>query len=213
MYVLSHPEESAIYWRVSRSYSSSKKQTTRQPDENGLFAIDFYCDGEIVTLQCKDQALVTAIDAEGTANPHFGFTFDDDGHISGIVKSALGIRGLLACESYDITEMGDTVTFDFEGFTDGVFQFESDGMKSVMRKFRPETLEDLIAIISLYRPGPMDSIPRYIHNRHNPKDVKYDTPLLRSRLLPQGRFPCKCIRSVPRKKKRSFFECLFPKSH
>ena len=110
VYVLSHPEESAIYWRISRSYSSSKKQTTQQPDENGLFAIDFYCDGEIVTLQCKDQALVTAIDAEGTANPHFGFTFDDDGHISGIVKSALGIRGLLACESYDITEMGDTVT-------------------------------------------------------------------------------------------------------
>lgn len=110
VYVLSHPEESPIYWRVSRSYSSSKKQTTRQPDENGLYAIDFYCEGETVTLQCKDQALVTAIDAEGTANPHFGFTFDQDGHISGILKSALGIRGLLACESYDITELGDTVT-------------------------------------------------------------------------------------------------------
>ena len=76
--------------------------------------------------------------------------------------------------------LDDDATFKMmgEGFTDGVFQFESDGMKNVMRKFRPETLEDLIAIISLYRPGPMDSIPRYIHNRHNPKDVKYDTPLL-----------------------------------
>ncbi len=76
--------------------------------------------------------------------------------------------------------MDDIATFKMmgEGFTDGVFQFESEGMKTVMRKFKPETLEDLIAIISLYRPGPMDSIPRYIHNRHNPKDVKYDTPLL-----------------------------------
>ena len=76
--------------------------------------------------------------------------------------------------------MDDADTFKMmgEGFTDGVFQFESDGMKNVMRKFKPETLEDLIAIISLYRPGPMDSIPRYIHNRHNPQDVKYDTPLL-----------------------------------
>ena len=76
--------------------------------------------------------------------------------------------------------MDDADTFKMmgEGFTDGVFQFESDGMKNVLRKFRPETLEDLIAIISLYRPGPMDSIPRYIHNRHNPQDVKYDTPLL-----------------------------------
>ena len=110
VYVLSHPEESAIYWRVSRSYSASKKETTRQPDENGLYAIDFYCDGEVVTLQCKDKALVTAIDAESASNPHFGFRFDAEGHISGILKSAFGIRGLLACESYDITELGDTVT-------------------------------------------------------------------------------------------------------
>lgn len=72
----------------------------------------------------------------------------------------------------------DTFKMMSEGFTDGVFQFESDGMKNVMRKFHPETLEDLIAIISLYRPGPMDSIPKYIHNRHNPQDIKYDTPLL-----------------------------------
>ncbi len=64
------------------------------------------------------------------------------------------------------------------GLTDGVFQFESSGMKSVLRRFNPETIEDLIAIISLYRPGPMDSIPTYIHNRHNPQDVTYDTPLL-----------------------------------
>jgi len=80
----------------------------------------------------------------------------------------------------DNIPMDDAATFKMmgEGFTDGVFQFESDGMKNVLRKFRPETLEDLIAIISLYRPGPMDSIPRYIHNRHNPQDVKYDTPLL-----------------------------------
>ena len=64
------------------------------------------------------------------------------------------------------------------GDTNGVFQFESDGMKSVLARFGPTNIEDLIAIISLYRPGPMDSIPTYIHNRHNPQDVKYDTPLL-----------------------------------
>ena len=64
------------------------------------------------------------------------------------------------------------------GDTNGVFQFESEGMKSVLTRFKPTSTEDLIAIISLYRPGPMDSIPTYIHNRHNPADVKYDTPLL-----------------------------------
>ncbi len=65
------------------------------------------------------------------------------------------------------------------GFTDGVFQFESEGMKNVLRQFVPENMEDLIAILSLYRPGPMDSIPTYIHNRHNPEDVKYKHPLLK----------------------------------
>ena len=76
--------------------------------------------------------------------------------------------------------LDDAETFSMMsgGLTDGVFQFESDGMKSIMRKMRPQTIEDLIAIISLYRPGPMDSIPRYINNRHNPNDIKYDTPLL-----------------------------------
>ncbi len=77
--------------------------------------------------------------------------------------------------------LDDAETFKMigDGFTDGVFQFESEGMKNVLRKFKPETLEDLIAIISLYRPGPMDSIPRYIRNRHNPQSIKYDTPLLK----------------------------------
>lgn len=105
----------------------------------------------------------------------------------------LGLRNLTVIEdaqndirkanpNFDIEKipLDDAATFKMmgEGFTDGVFQFESDGMKSVMRKFKPETLEDLIAIISLYRPGPMDSIPRYIKNRHNPKEIKYDTKLL-----------------------------------
>ncbi len=82
--------------------------------------------------------------------------------------------------SADDIPMDDKATLKMmgEGFTDGVFQFESDGMKNVLRRFSPETIEDLIAILSLYRPGPMDSIPKYIHNRHNPQDVKYDTPLL-----------------------------------
>lgn len=72
----------------------------------------------------------------------------------------------------------ETLKMMGKGDTNGVFQFESDGMKSVLTRFGPQNIEDLIAIISLYRPGPMDSIPTYIHNRHHPRDVKYDTPLL-----------------------------------
>ena len=74
----------------------------------------------------------------------------------------------------------DTYNMMGKGLTDGVFQFESDGMKNVLRQFGPESIEDLTAILSLYRPGPMDSIPKYIHNRHNPQDIKYDTPRLKN---------------------------------
>lgn len=64
------------------------------------------------------------------------------------------------------------------GKTDAVFQFESTGMKSTLKQLKPSSLEDLIAIISLYRPGPMDSIPEYITNKHNPAAIKYADPRL-----------------------------------
>ncbi len=66
-----------------------------------------------------------------------------------------------------------------QGKSDGVFQFESAGMRQVLSQLGPRSLEDLIAVISLYRPGPMDSIPRYIENRHNPDKITYKHPLLR----------------------------------
>jgi DNA polymerase-3 subunit alpha len=66
-----------------------------------------------------------------------------------------------------------------KGLTSGIFQFESDGMTQVLMKLGPESIEDLIAVLSLYRPGPMDSIPKYIENRHNPKKVTYKHPLLK----------------------------------
>ncbi|MBQ7089350.1 MAG: DNA polymerase III subunit alpha [Clostridia bacterium] len=65
-----------------------------------------------------------------------------------------------------------------EGKSDGVFQMESGGLKRVLMQLRPTRFEDLIAVISLYRPGPMDSIPRYIDNSRHPQRVKYAHPLL-----------------------------------
>ena len=77
--------------------------------------------------------------------------------------------------------MDDAATFKMlgEGHAFGVFQFESAGMRNVITQLGPESIEDLIAVISLYRPGPMESIPRYIRNRHNPRLVTYKTPELR----------------------------------
>lgn len=64
------------------------------------------------------------------------------------------------------------------GNTDGVFQIESAGMKSFMQELKPESLEDIVAGIALYRPGPMESIPKYVHNKNHPEDVTYKHPLL-----------------------------------
>lgn len=65
------------------------------------------------------------------------------------------------------------------GQTLGVFQFESSGMRRVLSNLKPEYFEDLIAVISLYRPGPMDAIPAYIENRHHPEKVSYKIPQLK----------------------------------
>lgn len=76
----------------------------------------------------------------------------------------------------------DKKTFDMisRGDTQGVFQFESAGMKAVLSQLKPENIEDLIAVISLYRPGPMESIPRYIRNRHHESEITYKHPLLKN---------------------------------
>ena len=66
-----------------------------------------------------------------------------------------------------------------QGDTDGVFQLEGSGMRNFLTSMKPENFEDIIAAISLYRPGPMDSIPRYIAGKHDPSTVKYATEKLR----------------------------------
>ena len=70
------------------------------------------------------------------------------------------------------------------GKTDGVFQLESAGMKSFMKELKPQSLEDVIAGISLYRPGPMDFIPQYIRGKNHPDEITYDCPQLEPILEP-----------------------------
>lgn len=89
----------------------------------------------------------------------------------------------LSQPDFDLEKMDleDKAVFNMmsSGNSEGVFQFESQGMKNVLTQLKPESLEDLIAVISLYRPGPMDSIPTYIDNRHHPDHVRYKHPLLK----------------------------------
>ena len=70
------------------------------------------------------------------------------------------------------------------GRSDGVFQLESSGMKNFMKELKPQNFEDIIAGISLYRPGPMDFIPQYIRGKNRPDTIHYDCPQLESILAP-----------------------------
>jgi len=78
-------------------------------------------------------------------------------------------------------DLADKEIYKFysSGNTDGVFQFESGGMKNLLISLKPEYFEDLVAAISLFRPGPMDSIPMYVRNRHNKDLVSYKIPKLK----------------------------------
>ena len=83
-------------------------------------------------------------------------------------------------------DYADKKVYEFisTGKTDAVFQLESGGMQSFMKRLKPENLEDIIAGISLYRPGPMDFIPKYIEGKNSKGKVSYDTPQLISILEP-----------------------------
>ena len=83
-------------------------------------------------------------------------------------------------------DFNDKAVYDMisAGKTEGVFQLESAGMKNFMKELKPANIEDIIAGISLYRPGPMDFIPLYIKGKENPDAVTYDHPALEKILTP-----------------------------
>ncbi|MBP5384723.1 MAG: DNA polymerase III subunit alpha, partial [Lachnospiraceae bacterium] len=97
------------------------------------------------------------------------------------VEENTGKKIDLAKLSYD-----DPAVFEYigTGRTDGVFQLESAGMKNFMKELKPRTLEDVIAGISLYRPGPMDFIPKYIRGKNSTDEITYDCPQLEPILKP-----------------------------
>lgn len=105
----------------------------------------------------------------------------------------LGLRTLTVIDdavmnrfSIDDIDYNDKKVFDLisSGNTDGIFQLESPGMKSFMKELKPQSLEDVIAGISLYRPGPMDFIPKYIEGKNNQGSIVYDCPELEPILAP-----------------------------
>ncbi|MBQ2320205.1 MAG: DNA polymerase III subunit alpha [Lachnospiraceae bacterium] len=102
-----------------------------------------------------------------------------------VIQNAARMAGLKDDTMMDI-DYDDKNIFDMisTGRTEGIFQLESGGMKQFMKELRPQSMEDIIAGISLYRPGPMDFIPKYIKGKNNRKSITYDCPQLEPILSP-----------------------------
>ena len=98
-----------------------------------------------------------------------------------LVEKSTGVKLVTEKLNYN-----DKAVLDYigTGKTDGIFQIESAGMKSFMKELRPQSLEDIIAGISLYRPGPMDFIPQYIKGKNHPELITYECPQLKPILAP-----------------------------
>ncbi|MBO4591980.1 MAG: DNA polymerase III subunit alpha [Eubacterium sp.] len=105
-----------------------------------------------------------------------------------VIKDAIKSIKERTGEDVDVEnlEMTDPAVFQLisSGKCDGIFQLESSGMQGFMKELKPQSIEDVIAGISLYRPGPMDFIPQYIKGKNNTEPIKYDTPELEPILEP-----------------------------
>ena len=105
-----------------------------------------------------------------------------------VIRDAVEMIGKDTGKALDLNQIDydDKKVLDYigTGKTDGIFQLESAGMKSFMKELKPYSLEDIIAGIALYRPGPMDFIPQYIKGKNNRDDIIYDCPQLEPILEP-----------------------------
>ena len=154
--------------------------------------------GVVISQKSIDEYVPLSLGSDGSITTQFTMTTLEE---LGLLKmDFLGLRTLtviqdaarLAGESSGAAVDLEKIDYDDKkvlgsigtGRTDGIFQLESGGMKSFMKELKPQNLEDVIAGISLYRPGPMDFIPQYIRGKDHPETITYDCPQLEPILAP-----------------------------
>ncbi len=146
--------------------------------------------GVVITAQPVYEYVPLATNDETVVTQYTMTTLEELGLLK---MDFLGLRNLTVIDdaqkeirktdpSFDIETVpqDDPATFQMltEGKTSGVFQLESAGITAVCVGLRPQSIEDMTAIVALYRPGPMDSIPKFIAAKHDPSSIRYRTPLL-----------------------------------
>lgn len=154
--------------------------------------------GVVICPEAADEFVPLSRGSDGSITTQFTMTTLEE---LGLLKmDFLGLRTLTVIhDAVDFVEKStgervniDEIDYDDKnvlnsigtGKTEGIFQLESAGMKNFMKELRPQNLEDIIAGISLYRPGPMDFIPKYIKGKNNHSDVTYSCPQLEPILAP-----------------------------
>ena len=154
--------------------------------------------GVVISQKPMDEYVPLSRASDGTITTQFTMTTIEE---LGLLKmDFLGLRTLTVIQNaVRLAEKSSGKTIDIDhidyddkavleslgtGKTDGVFQLESAGMKNFMKELKPQSLEDVIAGISLYRPGPMDFIPKYIKGKNDPEHVTYDCKELEPILEP-----------------------------
>jgi DNA polymerase-3 subunit alpha len=154
--------------------------------------------GVVISEKPMDEYVPLSRAADGTITTQFTMTTIEE---LGLLKmDFLGLRNLTVIQNaLRLIEHSKGVSLDlskidFEdkkvyeligsGHTEGIFQLESTGMKNFMKELKPQSLEDIIAGISLYRPGPMDFIPAYIKGKNDRASITYDCPQLEPILAP-----------------------------
>ena len=154
--------------------------------------------GVVISQKSVDEYVPLSLGSDGSVTTQFTMTTLEE---LGLLKmDFLGLRTLTVIQNavqlvekntgkkieIDHIDYDDKAVLDSigTGKTDGIFQLESAGMKSFMKELKPQSLEDIIAGVSLYRPGPMDFIPQYIRGKNNPETITYDCPQLEAILSP-----------------------------
>ena len=153
--------------------------------------------GVVISQKSVDEYVPLSRAADGTITTQFTMTTLEE---LGLLKmDFLGLRTLTVIQNavnmvrrkrpdldMEKIDYNDQKVMDYigTGKTDGIFQLESAGMKSFMKELKPHSLEDIIAGISLYRPGPMDFIPQYIKGKNDASSITYDCPQLKPILEP-----------------------------
>lgn len=154
--------------------------------------------GVVISRTNVDEYVPLSRAADGTITTQFTMTTLEE---LGLLKmDFLGLRTLTVIQNaVKQVERGSHIHLDMmkidyndkdvldmigSGKDEGVFQLESGGMKSFMKELKPRNLEDIIAGISLYRPGPMDFIPKYLKGKNDPSSITYDCPQMEHILEP-----------------------------